>query len=209
MTCETVSRTELPGNSGTQPVNPEAQRPEAPAVITTTDLVKEYRRGAERIRALDGVSLEVAQGEFLAIVGPSGSGKTTLLQLLGCMDVPTSGEVTIAGRATSRLREGELTRLRREEIGFVFQHFGLLPALPDAASRSSMGAWLRGTPVNRSWRQDYEYTSRFHPDRAAGRDRHYCDSGFDPLPGLCPRPRVGAPHFLHLEHAPARVGDDA
>src|SRR5438874_4049178 len=100
-----------------------------PSVLTTTDLVKEYRRGAERIRALDGVNLDVAPGEFLAIVGPSGAGKTTLLQLLGCMDVPTAGEVTIAGRSTSRLSERELTRLRRESIGFVFQHFGLLPTL--------------------------------------------------------------------------------
>lgn len=91
--------------------------------------MKEYRRGAERIRALDGVDLEVRAGEFLAVVGPSGSGKTTLLQLLGCMDVPTGGTVAIAGRPTSTLSEAELTRLRRDEIGFIFQHFGLLPTL--------------------------------------------------------------------------------
>src|SRR5262245_55526502 len=118
MSCETKLKPELllaGSRMGMMPMEAGAINKEAPPVITTTDLVKEYRRGAERIRALDGVSLEVGQGESLAIVGPSGSGKTTLLQLLGCMDVPTSGEVTLAGRPTSRLRERELTRLRREE----------------------------------------------------------------------------------------------
>ena len=132
MTSETLLRPGLSGEEcgrGRQPVGGWAHRFEDCLTLLATDLVKEYRRGAERIRALDRVSLTVAPGDFLAIVGPSGAGKTTLLQLLGCMDVPTSGEVVIAGKSTSRLREREMTRLRGESIGFVFQHFGLLPTL--------------------------------------------------------------------------------
>jgi putative ABC transport system ATP-binding protein len=92
-------------------------------------LVKEYRRGSERIRALDGVDLDLLPRDFLAVAGPSGAGKTTLLQLLGCMDRPTAGTVAIHGQVTTDLPERELTRLRGEAIGFVFQHFGLLPTL--------------------------------------------------------------------------------
>ncbi len=81
------------------------------------------------MRALDGVSFDLAEGEFAAIIGPSGAGKTTLLHLLGCMDSPTSGDLTLAGKSTRGLSDAALTRLRREQVGFVFQHFGLLPTL--------------------------------------------------------------------------------
>lgn len=98
-------------------------------IIEAVDLKKMYRRGAEEIRALDGVTFQVAAGEFLAVVGPSGAGKTTLLQLLGAMDTPSGGSLRIAGREVRQLSDGELTRLRRERVGFVFQHFGLMPTL--------------------------------------------------------------------------------
>jgi putative ABC transport system ATP-binding protein len=98
-------------------------------LIRAQDLSKAYRRGTEEVRALDGVSFEVQAGEFVAVVGPSGSGKTTLLNLLGCLDVPTSGSLSIEGQETRSLPERALTRLRRERIGFVFQHFGLVPTL--------------------------------------------------------------------------------
>lgn len=101
----------------------------ADAVIHAENLRKTYRRGAESVVAVDDISLTVAQGEFVAIVGPSGAGKTTLLQLLGAMDTPTAGRLLLAGQEVSRLSEGQLTRLRREQVGFVFQHFGLLPTL--------------------------------------------------------------------------------
>lgn len=97
--------------------------------IEISNVTKVYRRGAEEVRALAGVSLQIAQGEFVAIVGPSGSGKTTLLQILGCMDRPTSGSVRIAGRETSGLDDRGMTALRRETIGFIFQQFFLLPSL--------------------------------------------------------------------------------
>jgi putative ABC transport system ATP-binding protein len=100
-----------------------------PTLISARDLRKVYRRGTEEVRALDGVSFEIAEGEFAAIVGASGAGKTTLLHLLGCMDTPTSGELTLAGKSVRGLSDTALTRLRRETVGFVFQHFGLLPTL--------------------------------------------------------------------------------
>lgn len=104
-------------------------RIETPTLIVARDLRKIYRRGTEEVRALDGVSFEIAEGEFAAIVGASGAGKTTLLHLLGCMDTPTSGELTLAGKSVRGLSDTSLTKLRRETVGFVFQHFGLLPTL--------------------------------------------------------------------------------
>lgn len=93
------------------------------------ELTKTYVRGREVVRALNGVSFEIQEGEFIAIVGPSGAGKTTLLNLLGCMDAPTAGTLRIAGREVQSFTEQERTRFRRDQIGFVFQHFSLLPTL--------------------------------------------------------------------------------
>jgi len=98
-------------------------------VIVASAVAKIYRRGREEIRALDNVSFVIPRGEFVAITGPSGAGKTTLLNILGCMDTPTSGTLRIGGRDVGRLGEREQTLLRRTEIGFVFQHFGLIPTL--------------------------------------------------------------------------------
>lgn len=101
----------------------------APIVIRAEGLTKTYQRGTEQVHALDNVSFTVAVGEFVAIVGPSGAGKTTLLHLLGCMDTPTSGLLALSGISTAGMKDAALTRLRREQVGFVFQHFGLLPTL--------------------------------------------------------------------------------
>jgi ABC-type lipoprotein export system ATPase subunit len=98
-------------------------------VVRLEGVSKVYQRGASIIRALQGVSLEVAKGEFLAIMGPSGSGKSTLLNLIGGLDRPTEGDILIEGRSTRGLTEAEWTRLRRERIGVVFQFFNLLPGL--------------------------------------------------------------------------------
>ncbi len=103
--------------------------PETPAAVFARDLRKSYRRGREEIEALAGVSFVINPGEFVAIVGPSGAGKTTLLNLIGCMDAPTSGELRIEGTDVSGMNDQERTRFRREQIGFVFQHFGLIPTL--------------------------------------------------------------------------------
>ncbi len=101
-------------------------------LIDIRDVAKVYRRGAEEVHALRGVSVRIAQGEFVAVVGPSGSGKTTLLQIIGCMDRPTSGSVRIGGAETSGLDDRAMTALRRDAIGFVFQQFFLLPSLTAA-----------------------------------------------------------------------------
>jgi ABC-type lipoprotein export system ATPase subunit len=98
-------------------------------VILAERLTKLYQRGRETVHALDGVSFEIARGEFVAITGPSGAGKTTLLNLTGCMDTPTSGALKICGRAMEQLGERERTAFRRDRLGFVFQHFGLIPTL--------------------------------------------------------------------------------
>jgi putative ABC transport system ATP-binding protein len=97
--------------------------------LETRDLAKVYGTGDTAVHALDGVSLAIERGESVAIMGPSGSGKSTLLHLLGALDTPTSGEIELAGERYDGLGEGELTRLRRDRIGFVFQFFNLLPSL--------------------------------------------------------------------------------
>ena len=111
--------------------------------IELDHVVKIHRRGAEAIRAVDGVSLTVAAGEFVAIVGASGSGKTTLLELIGGIDRPSEGTVTIDGQAVQDLREAQLTTLRRHTIGFVFQQFFLLPTLT-AAENVALPAMFAG-----------------------------------------------------------------
>jgi putative ABC transport system ATP-binding protein len=92
-------------------------------------VTRRYGEGATAVEALRGVSLEVAAGELAAIMDPSGSGKSTLLHILAALDRPTSGEVMIGGRYLSRLGDRQLTVLRREQVGFVFQFFNLLPTL--------------------------------------------------------------------------------
>ena len=97
--------------------------------IRTEELRKTYGAGESEVHAVDGINLSVEKGEFVSIIGPSGSGKTTLLNLLGCLDLPSTGHVFIDSLDTADLSLKELTRLRREKIGFVFQEFNLLPVL--------------------------------------------------------------------------------
>jgi putative ABC transport system ATP-binding protein len=103
--------------------------PAAPAALETRELTKVFGSGDTAVRALDGVSIEIGAGEMVAMMGPSGSGKSTLLHLLGALESPTSGEIALAGQRYDGLRDRELTRIRRDRIGFVFQFFNLLPAL--------------------------------------------------------------------------------
>lgn len=98
-------------------------------ILETKDLRKVYGSGEAEVRALDGIDLTVNDGEFVAIIGSSGSGKSTLLHMLGGLDRPTSGTVTVDGQDLSALKEEELTIFRRRKIGFVFQSYNLVPVL--------------------------------------------------------------------------------
>jgi putative ABC transport system ATP-binding protein len=99
------------------------------ALVTIKQVVKGYTRGKQRVEVLHALDLEVQAGEFLALMGPSGSGKTTLLNLIGGLDRPDSGEVTVAGQRIDRLSSGQLAKWRARHVGFIFQFYNLLPVL--------------------------------------------------------------------------------
>ena len=99
------------------------------SILQTTELKKYYGAEPNITRALDGVTLSIEKGEFVAIVGTSGSGKSTLLNMMGGLDVPTSGQVVVDGKELSKLKDEELTVFRRRKIGFIFQNYNLVPVL--------------------------------------------------------------------------------
>ncbi|HYO87558.1 MAG TPA: ABC transporter ATP-binding protein, partial [Candidatus Limnocylindrales bacterium] len=103
-----------------------AETPAAPAVIDVHNITKSYQMGQEELQVLQGITLRISRGEFVAIMGPSGSGKSTLMNILGALDSPTSGEYFLDGEDISRLSEKSLARIRNRKIGFVFQSFNLL-----------------------------------------------------------------------------------
>ena len=107
-------------------MTPHGSKAGAP-LLSALDVSKHYELGGETVRALDGVTFDIVEGEFVAIMGPSGSGKSTMMNLIGALDVPTSGALTIGGRDIAALTSDELAALRNRAIGFVFQQFNLLP----------------------------------------------------------------------------------
>ena len=122
-------------------------------ILETIDLEKYYGSEPNIIRALDGVSLTIAAGEFVAIVGTSGSGKSTLLNMIGGLDVPTSGKVIVDGKDLSSMNDEQLTIFRRRKIGFVFQNYNLVPVL-NVYENIVLPVELDGDSVDKKFMQD-------------------------------------------------------
>lgn len=129
------------------------------AIVQTRGLTKVYGSGETAVVALDKVDLKLDAGEFVAVMGPSGCGKSTLLNMIGGLDTPTSGSVVIDGREISSMTDDELTRLRRERIGFVFQFFNLIPVL-DAVENAALPLVLNGGSAAEARRKAEEWLSR-------------------------------------------------
>ena len=119
-------------------------------VLSASDLTRRYGEGDTAVDALRGVSLDVPKGQLTAVMGPSGSGKSTLMHILAGLDKPTSGEVTIAGTEISKLSDSDLTKLRRRNIGFIFQFFNLLPMLT-AEENILLPLSIAGVKPEREW----------------------------------------------------------
>ena len=124
-------------------------------ILTLTDICKDYFQGKEPVRVLKNVSLTVEKGEYIAIMGPSGSGKTTLMNLIGCLDVPTSGTYILEGEDLRDLTDDELADVRNKHIGFVFQHFHLMPRL-DARDNVALPLLYAGVPLKERRRRAEE-----------------------------------------------------
>ena len=120
------------------------------AVVSASDVTRRYGEGEAAVDALRGVSLEVKQGELVAVMGPSGSGKSTLMHILAGLDKPTAGEVKVDGETITSMGDTELTKLRRRSIGFVFQFFNLLPML-DAEENVVLPLSIAGEKADKEW----------------------------------------------------------
>ena len=137
---------------------------EAKVVIDVQDLYKIYRVGANKVRALNGVSFQVYEGEFCAIVGTSGSGKSTLLNMLAGLERPTKGSITLAGRSITGLSESQLVRFRREHVGFIFQSFNLLGTM-NAQENVALPLTFRGIPKKVRMKKAAKMLKRVHLER--------------------------------------------
>lgn len=124
----------------------EETQPNGQAVVRLDGVSKVYHQGAVDVHALRGLDLDIHEGEFTALVGPSGSGKTTTLNLVGALDTPTSGSVFVDGRELGVMGRKDLSRLRRDRIGFVFQSYNLIPVLT-AYENAEMVMWVQGVPA--------------------------------------------------------------
>lgn len=117
-------------------------------IVELTDVTRVYRQGKVDVRALRGLTLSVQKGEFTAICGPSGSGKTTALNLIGALDSPSSGTVILEGKDLSTLSRKELSQIRRDRIGFVFQAYNLMPVLT-AYENAEIVMWVQGVDIEK------------------------------------------------------------
>src|SRR6476646_10270615 len=138
--CETCRMTEQPAGATTHDG----------VAARALDLTKTYGKGEAEVRALDGVTVDLMKGEFTAVMGPSGSGKSTLMHCLAALDTPTSGEAIVDGTSLGTLKDKDLTTLRRERVGFVFQSFNLVPTL-SAEENILLPLSLAGRKPDREW----------------------------------------------------------
>lgn len=145
-------------------------------IIELIDVHKVYKTEFYEVHALNGITMEVKKGEFVAIMGPSGSGKSTLLHLIGCLDKPTKGEVIINGIETSRLSDKELTRLRRDSIGFIFQQYNLVPTLT-ALENVELPMIFKGVPKEERRRKAMELLRQVGIDEVADRKPNEISGG--------------------------------
>src|SRR3954466_11412278 len=125
----------------------------AGAVVEAHELTRRYGEGDTAVDALRGVSLEVSRGKLTAVMGPSGSGKSTLMHILAALDKPTSGYVTLAGTKLGELNDNQITKIRRQHIGFIFQFFNLLPMLT-AEENILLPLTIAGTKPEKDWFED-------------------------------------------------------
>jgi putative ABC transport system ATP-binding protein len=145
------------------------------SLIETENLTKVYGAGETAVTALNRVNIKVNPGEFVAVMGPSGCGKSTLLHLLGGLDRPTGGKVTIDGTALADMKDDDLAKLRRKRIGFVFQFYNLIPVL-DAAENAALPVTLDGARPADARKRSVQWLDRFglgdrlrnRPDQLSG-----------------------------------------
>ena len=144
-------------------------------ILRLTDICKDYQQGKEPVRVLKNINMTVHKGDYLAIMGPSGSGKTTLMNLIGCLDVPTSGTYVLEGQNLKNLNDDQLADIRNQHIGFVFQSFHLLPKM-DAVENVALPLLYAGVPLQeRRQRAEEALTAvgleerlHFYPNQLSG-----------------------------------------
>lgn len=129
------------------------------AIIEVKNLTKIYGNGENAVRALDSINLSIDEGKFVAVMGPSGCGKSTLLHLVGGLDRPTSGSVMIEGKDIAKMKDDQLTELRRRKMGFIFQFFNLIPVL-DAAENAALPLILDGVKQDRAKARAMEWLQK-------------------------------------------------
>ncbi|MEM4565843.1 MAG: ABC transporter ATP-binding protein [Archaeoglobaceae archaeon] len=145
-------------------------------MIELVDVHKVYRTQFYEVYALNGVTMKIESGEFVAIMGPSGSGKSTLLHLIGCLDKPTKGEVVINGVQTSKLSDNELTKLRRDAIGFIFQQYNLVPTLT-AVENVELPMIFKGVPKEERRKKALKLLSQVGIEEIANRKPNEISGG--------------------------------
>jgi putative ABC transport system ATP-binding protein len=186
---------------GTDPKTCSAPTPAARAV----DLTKTYGKGDAVVHALSGVNVELASGQFTAVMGPSGSGKSTLMHCLAGLDVPTSGQVEVGGHSIAELNDAGLTQLRRDHIGFVFQSFNLIPTL-SARDNITLPADLGGTKVDEAW-FDYLVDQLGIGDRLSHRPSEM--SGGQQQRCACARAMIGRPELVFADEPTGNLDSKA